>query len=262
MFQHLRRLVPFELRAEYFRTRRRLSNCFDRRPFAAVKLSDLSRFPHLVFSHRSTLIRDYPEPWRSLQQGKVKNLSLAAACIDRLVIAPHTFVSFWKLVGRPSAAKGYTLGMGMQDKKLTASVGGGLCQLSNALYWTALHLGFDIAERHRHSYDLFPDQNRTLPFGAGATVFFNYRDFAVYNPLPESYVFCISLDAAFLNISAYSDVKPEFTYRITEELHRFERRGSDTYRMNELHRIKQDAAGRAIEKSLVCRNEGLVLYER
>ena len=47
------------------------------------------------------------------------------------------------------------------------ATGGGLCQLSNLIYWMTLHTPLTITERYRHSYDVFPDSNRTQPFGSG-----------------------------------------------------------------------------------------------
>ena len=48
--------------------------------------------------------------------------------------------------------------------------GGGLCQLSNLIFWMTLHTPLEVKERHRHGYDVFPDSNRTQPFGSGAIV--------------------------------------------------------------------------------------------
>lgn len=36
-------------------------------------------------------------------------------------------------------------------------------------------------EQFRHSYDVFPDSNRTQPFGSGATCVYNYRDLMIRN---------------------------------------------------------------------------------
>ena len=50
-------------------------------------------------------------------------------------------------------------------------MGGGLCQLANLLYWMALHTPLAVVERHHHSFDPFPDENRTLPSGRAAVSF-------------------------------------------------------------------------------------------
>ena len=38
-----------------------------------------------------------------------------------------------------------------------------------------LHTPLQVTERYRHSYDVFPDADRKLPFGSGATCAYNYR---------------------------------------------------------------------------------------
>jgi hypothetical protein len=53
------------------------------------------------------------------------------------------------------------------------TVGGGLCQLSNALYKCALESGLEIIERHAHS-QVVPGS--AAEYGMDATVFWNYVD--------------------------------------------------------------------------------------
>jgi vancomycin resistance protein VanW len=48
-------------------------------------------------------------------------------------------------------------------------------------FWIFAHSPLLITERHRHSFDVFPDVNRKVPFGAGATLSYNYIDFRVKN---------------------------------------------------------------------------------
>lgn len=43
----------------------------------------------------------------------------------------------------------------------------------------ALHTPLTVTERHRHGYDVFPDAERTIPFGSGATCFYNYGDLMI-----------------------------------------------------------------------------------
>lgn len=39
-----------------------------------------------------------------------------------------------------------------------------------------LHSELTVIERWRHSFDVFPDVNRTIPFACGATLSYNYVD--------------------------------------------------------------------------------------
>src|SRR3978361_1877444 len=46
----------------------------------------------------------------AVRGGKLANIELSAALLDGVVVAPGETFSFWKLVGRPSAARGFALG--------------------------------------------------------------------------------------------------------------------------------------------------------
>jgi hypothetical protein len=107
------------------------------------------------------------------QRGKVQNLRVASARLNRTVIPAGEVFSFWAQVGRASRFKGYTRGRMLQEGCLIPAIGGGLCQLSNALYQVALSAGCEIVERHAHS--------RIVPGSAtasqrDATVAWNYID--------------------------------------------------------------------------------------
>jgi vancomycin resistance protein VanW len=71
--------------------------------------------------------------------------------------------SYWKA----DEKKGYVDGMVLFYGSFRKGIGGGLCQLSNLLYWITLHTPLKVTERHQHSYDVFPEANRTQPFGIG-----------------------------------------------------------------------------------------------
>jgi vancomycin resistance protein VanW len=72
-------------------------------------------------------------------------------------------------------------------------VGGGLCQLSNLIYWMTLHTALKVTERYRHSHDVFPDSNRTQPFGTGATCSYSSLDLQVYNGTDKDFQLIVYL---------------------------------------------------------------------
>ncbi len=111
------------------------------------------------------------EAW--YQRGKIQNLRQAAARLDRCVIPAGEVFSFWQQVGRASARKGYVAGRMLQEGCMIPAIGGGLCQLSNALYQVALDAGCEILERHPHSR-IVPDSATAA--GRDATVAWNYID--------------------------------------------------------------------------------------
>ena len=116
-----------------------------------------------------------------LQENKRTNLELAIKHINNIIIKPEETLSTWKLVGRPTKQKGYLEGTVLKQGKIDKDTGGGLCQLGNLLFWIFAHSPLTITERYRHGFDVFPDINRNIPFGAGATLSYNYIDLQVKN---------------------------------------------------------------------------------
>ena len=110
---------------------------------------------------------------RTYQLGKVQNLRRAAAALDGVVVPAGAIFSFWKQIGRASRRRGFVTGRMLQQGCLVPAAGGGLCQLSNALYDVALQAGCEIVERHAHSRIV---AGSAAAAGRDATVAWNYVD--------------------------------------------------------------------------------------
>jgi hypothetical protein len=135
--------------------------------------SDGTGFTTVVAQSRTKLWSDEAHAERVYQLGKVQNLRRACAKLDRTLIEAGAAFSFWAQVGRASKRRGFVTGRMLQQGCLVPSTGGGLCQLSNALYDIACQAGCEIVERHAHS--------RVVPGsvaaqGRDATVAWNYVD--------------------------------------------------------------------------------------
>lgn len=141
-----------------------------------------NQYPYILFTHSTPLLRKLKDVDMQLQYNKITNLKLAARKLNGIVIKPGQTFSYWKLIGKPTYTKGYLDGVVLcADGTFKAGVGGGLCQLSNLIYWMTLHTSLTITERYRHSHDVFPDVNRSQPFGTGATCSFTSLDLQFYN---------------------------------------------------------------------------------
>jgi hypothetical protein len=106
--------------------------------------------------------------------GKIQNLRVALQHINGIEIPKEGVFSFWKQIGPPTQHRGYAIGREIRQGCLIPSIGGGLCQLSNALYSLALDAGAEILERHAHT-QIVPGSLAEI--GRDATVFWNYVDF-------------------------------------------------------------------------------------
>lgn len=110
---------------------------------------------------------------QELEAGKIHNLRTATLALDRLSIPARQTFSFWRQVGRPVKARGYVVGRELRAGCLIPTLGGGICQLSNALHRVALMAGCRIDERHRHSAVV---DGLVFDPGTDATVYWNYVD--------------------------------------------------------------------------------------
>lgn len=115
----------------------------------------------------------------ALVAGKIHNLRLALKSFDGLVIPANAVFSFWRQLGRASLRRGFVTGRELREGCIVPAIGGGLCQLSNGFYDTALRAGLEIVERHRHSRVL---AGSLAEIDRDATVFWNYKDLRLRAP--------------------------------------------------------------------------------
>jgi vancomycin resistance protein VanW len=217
---------------------------------------------HSVCLHRSLLVRKLAGTDPTLQRNKVTNLTIAAPLLSGTLIRPGETFSFWKLVGRPVRSRGFLPGLQLSMGEMKQVTGGGLCQLSNLLFWMLLHSEMELTERHRHGFDAFPDYRRTMPFGSGATVFYNYHDLMCRNSMDMVYHLAIWLDDEYVNGELTCDTEAPFATKIIEKGHRFVRHGTDIYRENELWRVMTDrTTGEAVIEERIMVNSALVRYD-
>jgi vancomycin resistance protein VanW len=215
-----------------------------------------------VISHRSLLLRQLQGTDQTLQRNKVSSLRIAAGLIDGLVIHPGESFSFWRIVGRPKEKRGFKPGLQLSFGRMKAMTGGGLCQLSNLLHWMVLHTPMEVTERHRHSFDPFPDYRRRVPFGSGATVFYNYLDLTFRNGSPLRFQLRTWVGDEYLHGEIRCDSRLQREFRVEERNHRFVRRNGEVYRENELWRIIIDpGSSNVIDEELLIRNSAQVRYD-
>ncbi|MHB1340216.1 MAG: VanW family protein [Coriobacteriia bacterium] len=227
-----------------------------------VRRSAYDESLHRIATHSTPLIRELSGLDMQLQQNKIVNLLLAAERLNGVVIEPGQRLSFWREVGKPTAGRGFVDGLVLAHGRLGVGVGGGLCQMTNLLYWMTLHTPLDVVERWRHSYDVFPDADRTQPFGSGATCAWPVLDLQIENRTDNPYSLSVRLTESHL-VGEWRSSKPlAVTYRIEERGHRMTHDGPGRYvRHNELWRIEHDGAGTYVGEMLVAANAALMMYE-
>ncbi|WP_318614596.1 VanW family protein [Sporosarcina sp. YIM B06819] len=197
-----------------------------------------------------------------LQENKIVNLSIAASEIDGIIIRPSEVFSYWELVGKTTKEKGYIEGMQLSRGEVKTGVGGGICQLANLLYWMALHTPLTIIERHHHSFDPFPDEGRVLPFGSGASVFYNYVDLRFLNTTKQAFQIRVWLTDHHLKGAIYTNKEVHYSYHVKERKHKFSKKNSKNYRQNEIWRKTVDKrTGNYMNEELLIKNFAEVKYD-
>ncbi len=197
---------------------------------------DQELFRYVVTRHSSPLMRKLGDSDTRLQKQKITNLKLASELLDGIIIPPGKIFSLWSALGNPTRKRGFVDGMLISNGKVLEGVGGGLCQLSNLLHWTFLHTPLKIVERAHHSRDVFPDSGRTLPFGSGATIFYNLIDLRIKNTLSTPIQIHLWVDDNYLKVQLRSpEIIPQ-KFHVYEKNHKFVKSEETWFRMNEIWR--------------------------
>jgi vancomycin resistance protein VanW len=231
----------------------------NRKNFATQKSIKILPFPH--FRHQSVLLRQLKDVEMIYQYNKIINLKRAVENLDGVIIKPGETFSYWKLIGKPTTKKGYVPGMILYCGSYYMGVGGGLCQLSNLIYWMSLHTPLTIVERYRHSYDVFPDANRTQPFGSGATCVYPYRDLMIRNDTNQEFQLKLKVSKEYLEGEWRSNEVPYHCYQIIEKNHRFQGEHFGGFsRHNELYRKVYSLEGDFIREEYITENHAMMMY--
>ncbi|WP_041445368.1 VanW family protein [Syntrophobotulus glycolicus] len=221
-----------------------------------------SQLPFKVAEHQTPLYRPLRNVDMWLQENKVINLKLAAEKINGLVLKPGETFSFWRLVGKPTRAKGFTEGMVLNNGSFVPGIGGGLCQLSNLIYWMTLHTPLQVKERWRHTHDVFPDAERTQPFGSGATVVYNYIDLQITNETQYSYQLQIRVGVRCLEGEWRSEQPFTHTYEVYQSDHLITQEWWGGYlRHNVISRRVFDLENNPVGDEIITENHAMMMYE-
>jgi vancomycin resistance protein VanW len=186
-----RRYIPQQMRQHFAQARRAMRDRFGRAPFPVLRYQPASLAMdgfHLQFA--------IEQPIRQTAHsiGKIANLRIAAARLGYVRVPAGKAISFWTQVGPPTQSNGFKLGRSLVEDRLSADIGGGLCQISGLLYELGLRAGMTIIERHAHSRDLYTEETRFTPLGLDATVVWGYKDVRLGNVVGAPVTFAFDVD--------------------------------------------------------------------
>lgn len=111
-----------------------------------------------------------------------KNIELASAALNGLILQPGEEFSFNKATGERSPEKGYRPAGAYLNGVLIEEPGGGVCQVSSTLYNAVVFSGLTTTERHAHSYEpsyVTPGEDAMVSFGGPDMKFINNSSSAI-----------------------------------------------------------------------------------
>ena len=125
------------------------------------------------------LFRDVLGQYTSYVSGtsdRIFNVRKAAGNISGSVVNSGENFSYNNAVGPTTKEAGFKIGTAYVGGKAVPSYGGGVCQVSSTLYYSALLANLKIVSRACHMY-----AQDYVPSGCDATVFWPYLDFVLQN---------------------------------------------------------------------------------
>jgi vancomycin resistance protein YoaR len=126
-----------------------------RRPQAALVIKevapavDMNRIPEMGIKE---LVASGTTYFSGSSAARIRNIEVAAAKFEGIVIPPGGIFSFNQIVEDVSSANGFEDSLVIWGDQTAVGVGGGVCQVSTTVFRAAFAGGLPIVERYNHGY--------------------------------------------------------------------------------------------------------------
>ena len=198
------------------------------------------RLPFTVAKSKTTMIN--PDSGQDIiyQENKVDNLKLISKTMNRILIKPGETFSFCYLAEYAKKYGKYKDGLVLLNGVIDPRKGGGVCHISNLLYYLFLHTPLTIVERHGHDIKSFPDPDSNEPFGIDATINSGWLDLKVRNDTPNIYQICIDFDTTYMYGKILCDREAKTFSTIKNGNIKYVRQDGNIYEIAEVIKVEQD----------------------
>ena len=161
-------------------------------------------------------ISSYSNSYNDTGDGRVRNMQIAAETVNGTIVMPGEEFSYNALIGDTTPDKGYEKANTYVGNKIVPDYGGGICQVSTALYRAVMRANIRSTERMNHSLTVSysePGLDATVANGVIDYKFVNTYDFPVYI---QGYV-----SGGVVNFTLYGNVESmgNKTYDLVNEIH-------------------------------------------
>lgn len=250
-------LIPFrkwERNIIYF-----LKMHFDGNKYAKIKEDEL--LPYCVCECQSLLINEDSGYDLKYQINKVHNLKITSMTMNRLLIFPGEVFSFCKLAKNYKKYGEYKDGLVLVNKKIVPEKGGGICGLSNLLYYAFLQTPLTIKERHGHRVKSLPSLKGVLE-GVDATVSSGWLDLKVKNDTNNIYQINISFAEKYLTIQILTNKEVKEKINIINENLKYYKKNNQIYeRVDVVKEVINKDNSKKIRREKLYTEEVEVTYE-
>lgn len=164
---------------------------FDKNIYAK-KRGDL--LTNIVVCEKTKMINEESGYALVYQKNKVDNLKILSKTMNQVYIYPNEIFSFCFLAQQSKKYGKYKKGLILIDGKIVARKGGGICHLSNTLYYAFLKTPLTIVERHAHKVKSLPNPDKDALEGVDATISSGWLDLKVQNNTANTYQISITFD--------------------------------------------------------------------
>lgn len=153
------------------------------------------------------------EAYQSSSANRITNLDLACAAINGVVLKPGETFSYNETLGERTEEKGYKGAGAYVGGQSVTSIGGGICQVSSALYYSVLHADLEVVERYNHMY-----ATGYVDLGMDATVSWGSLDFKFRNNTNYPIRIEAESDNGLVTVKLYGTDEKDYYVEMTYEV--------------------------------------------
>lgn len=144
---------------------------------------------------------------------RVHNIRTAASSLHGALVLPGEKLSFNRRVGPRVTEQGYREAPVIYENRLVPGVGGGVCQVSTALYNVWLLAGFPVETRFNHSLPI-----AYVEMGRDAAVVDGGQDLIVVNPLPTPVYISTRVEGDTLTVAVLGKNHDDLFYTLESRI--------------------------------------------
>ncbi len=204
----------------------------------STKVGEL--LPFVVASSSTCMINQNSGQDIIYQENKVNNLKLISKTMNRLLIKPGETFSFCYLAENAHKYGKYKDGLVLVNGAIVPRKGGGICHISNLLYYLFLLTPLTIVERHGHDIKSFPDPDPNEPIGIDATINSGWLDLKIRNDTKETYQIFIDFDETHMIGKILSNKETNTSASIKNGQVKYCKKNNKIYEIAEVIKVLKD----------------------